>query len=159
MTIARRLLAATALLTALLPPGGKPASAQNNAPPHAWLFGEWTGGLFPVPSSMTAQMCAANPVVIFTRDVVLRATLTDITYAQREIETVRATPQGAEFRFRPGAGQTASANMLGLSGPGAAVGFGCNDPDSLHVQRRTDNEITFPGCSEFPEPLIRCPAR
>jgi hypothetical protein len=27
------------------------------------------------------------------------------------------------------------------------------------VQRRGENEISFPGCPEFPYPLVRCPAR
>jgi hypothetical protein len=39
------------------------------------------------------------------------------------------------------------------------VGFGCISPDVLRVQRRTENEITFPDCKDFPYPLVRCPAR
>jgi hypothetical protein len=31
-----------------------PARAQG-LPPHAWLFGAWTGGLFPPPSTLGAQ--------------------------------------------------------------------------------------------------------
>jgi hypothetical protein len=27
------------------------------------------------------------------------------------------------------------------------------------VQRRSDNEISFPGCTDFPYPLVRCPGR
>ena len=29
--------------------------AAHDAPPHAWLFGTWTGGLFPVLNWMAAQ--------------------------------------------------------------------------------------------------------
>ena len=62
------LLAASLFGAAVLPVAATPASAQQ-APPHAWLFGSWTGGLFPAPSNVTAQTCLATPVVIFTRDV------------------------------------------------------------------------------------------
>ena len=56
--------------------------------------------------------------------------------------------------------QVAQASPFGLSQAGAGeVGFGCEDPDLLHVQRRGENEISFPGCPEFPYPLVRCPAR
>jgi hypothetical protein len=131
------------------------------APPHAWLFGSWTGGLFPVPSGLTAQACLAQPVVIFTRDLVLRATLIDSVYHQRQVETVRAAPNATDFRFAPGADPRATAGsiLLGVTAPPPALGFGCADPDSLHVIRRSENEIVFEGCTEFPEPLIRCPAR
>ena len=36
------------------------------------------------------------------------------------------------------------------------VGFGCISPDILHVLRRSENEISFPGCNDFPYPLVRC---
>jgi hypothetical protein len=132
-----------------------PAAAAG-APPHAWLFGSWTGGLFPAPSNVTASVCLAQPVVVFTRDVVMRATLTDVTYTQRVIATARTNPGVTEFQFAPAAPQTS-----GLFGAQAAapIGFGCGSPDVLHVQRRSDNEITFPGCAEFPNPLVRCPSR
>jgi hypothetical protein len=126
--------------------------------PHAWLFGSWTGGLFPVPSGLTAQMCLAQPVVIFTRDIVLRATLVDQVYHQRGIETVRAEPGATDFRFAPTI-EPGSAGLFGNSPPQPALGFGCPDPNSLHVVKRSDNEIVFEGCADFPEPLIRCPAR
>jgi hypothetical protein len=100
----------------------------------------------------------AQPVVIFTRDVVLRATLTSLNFVQREIESVRATTQGAEFRFRPAA-ETAAPDLAGLPASGPAAGFGCADPDTLHLLRHGPNEISFPGCADFPEPLRRCPAR
>lgn len=132
-----------------------PVLAQGG-PPHAWLFGTWTGGLFPVPANMPAQACLSQPVVIFTRDLVLRATLTEQVLTQREIETARTVPGGMEFRFagRPGAG----SGLLGSRVPGM-TGFGCDSPDALHVQRRGENEITFPGCADFPNPLVRCQTR
>jgi hypothetical protein len=133
---------------------------QNNLPPHSWLFGAWTGGLFPPPSVLSAQECLAMPVVIFTRDLVLRAVITDQFYAQRLVETARVTAEGAEFRFTP-TPATAPASPFNLS-PDAStgeVGFGCISPDILRVQRRTENEITFPDCKDFPYPLVRCPAR
>jgi hypothetical protein len=137
-----------------------PARAQTNSPPHSWLFGAWTGGLFPPPSALSAQECFAMPVVIFTRDVVMRAVITDQLYAQRLIETVRITPEGAEFRFTA-APPAAPVGPFGLS-TGASSntpGFGCVSPDILRVQRRTENEISFPRCNDFPYPLVRCPAR
>ena len=119
-------------------------------PPHAWLFGTWVGGIFPVPNDMTREACFSQPVVVFTRDLVMRATLVELTLTQREIETVRTSPQGAEFRF---VGTRTAGNMLGGATGG---GFGCESPNVLHVQRRGENEISFPGCPEFPNPLVRC---
>lgn len=132
-----------------------PAFAQSQAlPPHSWLFGTWTGGIFPAPDSMTPQACLSQPVIIFTRDLVLRATLTEQVLTQREIETVRNTATGAEFRFvRTGAAPNA------LVGGTRGGGFGCESPDGLAVVRRGENEISFPGCADFPNPLIRCQTR
>ncbi len=138
------------------PPGAQQAQAQQAGPPHAFLFGAWTGGLFPPPSSLSAQGCLAQPTVIFTRDVVLRATLTDVLYVQRAIETARGTGDGIDIRFVPQSGAQEAAGGLGAGAPGA--GFGCPEADLLHVQRVSDNQISFPGCREFPFPLIRCPA-
>ena len=132
------------------------ASAQQAAPPHSFLFGAWTGGLFPAPSSLNPQSCLAQPTVIFTRDVILRATLTDILYVQRAVETARGTGDGVEIRLVPQAGAPASPG--GLGGGAANAGFGCPEPDLLPVQRVSNNEINFPGCREFPFPLVRCPA-
>jgi hypothetical protein len=161
--IARLTASATLLaVTVTLPsPARSPARAQGTAPPHAWLFGSWTGGLFPAPSGLTAETCLAQPVMIFTRDVVLRATLTEQTYSQRIVTTARATPTGFEFRFEPASSATAEAgaDLLGLAAPAQQAGFGCESADVLHVQRRGDNEISFPACSDFPNPLVRCPAR
>ncbi len=147
------------LVLAALPLMATPARAQGNLPPHAWLFGAWTGGLFPPPSALSAQECLGMPVVIFTRDLVLRAVITDQFYVQRLVETARVTAEGAEFRFTGVA--PAAPGPFGLSaGPdNAAEGFGCASPDILRVQRRTENEISFPGCSDFPYPLVRCPSR
>lgn len=161
-TMRRRPLAKPAVcLLAILAVGSasQPVSAQNG-PPHAWLFGSWTGGLFPASSSLTAQACLATPVVIFTRDMVLRATLTDINYTQRVIETARSTGTETDFHFAPAAAPPPTSALLGatMASPPAA-GFGCEDPNVLHVQRRSENEISFPNCAEFPNPLIRCPSR
>ena len=129
-----------------------PSAFSQGQPPHAWLFGTWVGGLFPPPSSMTLQACFSQPVVIFTRDLVMRATLTDQTLVQRVIESARAVPGGAEFRF---ASPVPMPRMFG-GGDVPLVGFGCASPDDLVVQRRGENEIAFPGCPEFPYPLVRC---
>jgi hypothetical protein len=116
----------------MLAPGAPRAQTAAPAPPHAWLFGAWTGGIFPAPSAMTAQQCLAQPTVIFTRDLVMR------------FEAAPIPP--------------ANANLLGLTPP-TTVGFGCSSPDELHVVRKGENEITFPDCSDFPYPLVRCPGR
>lgn len=143
-------------LAALLA-GSGPATvlAQAPQPPHAFLFGTWTGGIFPVPSGTVVppQACLSQPVVIFTRDVVMRATLTSPFLVQREIETARASPSGMEFRL----GAIDVPQLLGGGPP--QQGFGCDSPDVLHVQRRGENEIAFPGCADFPNPLVRCQTR
>ena len=136
-----------------------PAHAQSNLPPQAWLFGAWTGGLFPPPSNLGSQECLAQPVVIFTRDIVMRAVITDTQYTQRVVETARITGDGVEFRFAPPVAQ-APDSPFGLPGQGSTTaGFGCPSADVLQVQRHSDNEITFPGCTDFPYPLVRCPGR
>ena len=153
------LLAATLLGAVLAPAALDPAAAQAT-PPHAWLFGEWTGGLFPAPTNISAQACLASPTVIFTRDVVMRATLTEATYSQYVVETARTDTSGTTFRFAPPNAGQASNPLLGVVGaPPAPSGFGCPDPESLRVVRRTDNEIVFPDCADFPNPLVRCPSR
>jgi hypothetical protein len=146
------LLAATGVLPAQAP--------AQELPPHAWLFGAWVGGLYPAPVTLGAEQCLAQPVVIFTRDLAMRATLTNVTMVQREIETVRATATGAEFRFEAPLQPPAEAGSLfGSPENTALVGFGCESTDVLHVQRQGENQISFPHCPEFPYPLIRCPAR
>ncbi len=135
-----------------------PARAQG-LPPHAWLFGAWTGGLFPPPSTVSAQECMAMPVVIFTRDIVMHAVITDELYSQRLVETARATAAGVEFRFARAETPPAGPFNLSSGGGPTNAGFGCENPDVLHVKRLGEHEISFPGCKDFPYPLERCPAR
>ena len=70
-----RRIACLIVSIALLAP--LPVRAQSSLPPHAWLFGAWVGGLYPPPSAVSAQECLAQPVVIFTRDIVMRVVITD----------------------------------------------------------------------------------
>jgi hypothetical protein len=157
---AARRLALVLLAPLLLPAPWAGARAQSGAP-HAWLFGEWTGGLFPVPEKLTAQACLGEPTVIFTRDAVMRAALTEVTYAQRVIVTARTAAGQTDIQFTPALDPLAATSngLLGLDQPKAAAGFGCESPDVLHVRRINENQIAFPGCREFPNPLVRCPAR
>lgn len=140
----RQLLAALLLLA--------PLSASAQGEPHAWLFGSWTGGTLPPTNADNAAACYASPTVIITRDIVLRTTLLEPTYTQRIVESVRATAETAEFRFRP---VPRAPGMFGIAP--SAGGFGCGSPDLLVVRRKGPNEIEFPGCTEFPAPLVRCP--
>ncbi len=152
---------ATCLLALLSCAGALPTRAQAPVlPPHSWLFGAWIGGLYPPPVTRGAEACLAQPVVIFTRDLVMRAVITDVTYVQRVVERARATATGAEFRFVAPVEPTAGGGTL-FGSPRAtpAVGFGCETADVLHVQRHGENQISFPHCADFPYPLIRCPAR
>lgn len=142
------------VLAALVAPLASPlvlpaaAWAQRAEPPHAWIFGTWTGGQFPAVDTAGAT-CFGNAVVIFARDVVLRATALDTAFRQRPIETVAVTAEGLEFRFLPLAARVP---------PDFA--FGCaSGPDVLRVERRGPDEIAFPGCGEFPSPLKRCTTR
>ncbi len=131
-----------------LPPLAAPALAQRprTPPPHAWVFGSWTGGQFP-PGDGSGPECVGAPTVIFTRDLVMRATALDLTLRQRIIETVALTPNGLEFRFAP----------LGQGRLPPDFAFGCaSNPNLLRVERRGEDEITFPGCTEFPSALRRC---
>ena len=127
------------------PPMRQTAQPAQAGPPHAWLFGTWTGGLFPVLDGMEEQDCSTQPTVVFSKDDVSHATLLGTTMARRAVETVRTTPTGAEFRFTPV--------------PDPAASFGCENADELHVARSSANVISFPRCSAFPYPLERCPAR
>ena len=150
--IAVGIAAALAMLALIAVPASRPARAQAT-PPQAFLYGAWTGGLFPPPSSVSAQECLAQPSVIFTRDVVMRATFTDVVYIQRAIETARGTGNGLDIHF-------VAASVPAAAGFGVTpdLGFGCDGADVLHVKRLTANEISFPGCKDFPFPLVRCPA-
>jgi len=146
-----------ALLALLIPVGIGPVTAETPAgPPHAWLSGAWIGGVVPPPVTLSPQECFAAPTVIFTRDVVMRAIMTEPSYVERLIETVRATANGFEFRFAPPMPRAEPGGMLVRQPTPPGLGFSCRDPDTLVVQRRGENEISFPGCSDFPYPLIRC---
>ena len=92
---------------------------------------------------MVAQDCRTQPTVVFAQDAVAHAALTTAGMTQRVIETVRATPTGAEFRFSPSDSDPA--------------GFGCDNPNDLHIARQSENTVTFPNCAGFPYPLERCP--
>lgn len=127
-------------------------SAQQGDPPHAWVFGAWTGGIFP-PGETAGPRCAGQPTVIFTRDVVLRASPFDVAFRQRFIETVTAEPNALEFRFTavPPQATPFGARMA------PDVAFGCRaGPNALRVERRGPDEIVFPDCADFPLPLRRC---
>jgi hypothetical protein len=142
---------AVAMVLAL---GGSGGAQQRSEPPHAWVFGSWTGGIFPAGET-SAVRCLGQPTVIFTRDVVLRASALDVAYRQRLVETVAAGPEALEFRFAPAAPQ---ATPFGARLPPDS-GFGCpGGPNSLRVERRGPDEIVFPDCDEFPSPLKRCVA-
>ncbi len=123
--------------------GPRTVAATPSGPPHAWLFGTWTGGLFPVLDGMLAQDCRTQATVAFAQDVVGHTSLTGPGMTRRVIETVRTTPAGAEFRFAP---EEADASS-----------FGCEDPNVLHVVRESGQTISFPHCAAFPYPLERCP--
>ena len=155
--MARRL---TLLLTLALPlalaTGDAGAQSDRPGPPHAWVFGTWTGGFFPV-SEIDPASCFGSPTVIFTRDVIMRAAVLDVAYHQRTIETAAALPNGGlEFHLVPAA---PAARALGGRVP-PDIGFGCGgSPDLLRVERRGPDEIAFPDCSDFPSPLKRCVPR
>jgi hypothetical protein len=152
------LTAVIALISAVPAAAQKPAESTL---PHAWLLGSWTGGLFPPPVGLPARECLASPTVIFTRDAVLRAMQTDVTYQQSIVETVRAIPGGVEFRLSTPAHSTPSTGSFGLTAqaPAQDPGFGCDQPGLLRVQRRGEDQIAFPGCAAFPYPLLRCPSQ
>ena len=145
-------LAVVALVAGIAPV----RSQQSTGVPQAFLLGAWSGGLFPAPSSLSAAQCLAQPTVIFTRDVVMRATYTDAFYVQRLIETARGTGTGVDFQFSTAAAPAAAPGLPSFTG-GGEVGFGCESANELHVQRITPNQIRFPGCKDFPFPLVRCP--
>jgi hypothetical protein len=141
-----RLALAIALLLA-------PSAAWAQAEPHAFLFGSWSGGYMPPDRSGNRTACLAQPTVIFMRDIVLHSTALDPLFQQRIIETVRATDDGVEIRFRPA--PRPPGPLARLSG----TGFGCGDPNLLRVERLENGEIAFPGCIDFPSPLVSCTGR
>ena len=137
---------------AVLALGGDGSAQPRGEPPHSWVFGSWTGGIFPATETRGAR-CLGQPTVIFTRDVVMRASALDVEYRQRAIETVAAEPESLEIRFVPA---TPQATPFGPRLP-PDIGFGCpGGPNSLRVVRRGPDEIAFPDCVEFPSPLKRC---
>jgi len=128
------------------------AGAQPRpGPPHEWIFGAWTGGIFP-PTDADTPACFGSPTVIFTRDIVMRISSVDTAYRERTIETVAMQPNGLEFRFTP---TLPVMTALGPRMPPDAA-FGCANPNALRVVQRGPNEISFPDCGEFPAPLRRC---
>ena len=148
----RRLWPILFLVAAALPLS---AAAQRQLPPHAFLFGAWTGGIFPAIETEGAA-CLAQPTVLFTADVVMRASLADVAYRQRLVETVSVAGDRFEFRLLPA---VPVIGPLGARVPPDA-GFGCpGGANVLRVERRGDNEIVFPDCGEFPSPLRRCVSR
>ena len=141
-------LAAADAQQAAPPPAAVP---EGQAAPHAWLFGSWTGGIFPATETEGAE-CAAQPTVIFTRDVIMRVSVLEVPYRQRLIETVSGGPDAVEFRLAP---PSASIPPLGGRLPPDSA-FGCANPNNLRVERRGPNEILLPNCARFPSPLKRC---
>lgn len=135
------LLAAPALLRPAL---AQPA-APRQGPPHDWMFGSWTGGIFPAVDT-EGPGCFGNVALIVMRDLIMRVSSLDFAYRQRAIETVAVTPDGLEFRLIPLAGR-----------PQPEIGFGCDgNPNLLRVSRRGPDEVVLPGCVEFSGALRRC---
>lgn len=133
----------------------QPGQSPPGGPPHAFLFGAWTGGIFPAADNEGAT-CFQQPTVIFTRDVVMRVSSLDIAYRQRFIETVAPRPDGGvDIRL---VAPQASVPLVGGRIPPDA-GFSCPDPALLRVERVGPDEIRFPDCAEFPAPLRRCVTR
>ncbi|WP_207541098.1 hypothetical protein [Sabulicella rubraurantiaca] len=136
-TLLPALLATPALLS---------ARAQDRPlPPHGFLFGSWTGGIFPAIETQ-GSVCFGAVTMIVTADVVMRASSLDVAFRQRLVETVALAPNGVEIRLAP---------IPGRAPPEA--GFGCDgNPDLLRVVRRGEDEVVLQGCNEFPFPLRRC---
>lgn len=144
----RRLFCSLVLAAPVL---AAPALAQGPVAPHEWLFGSWTGGMFPAADTIGPR-CTAQPTVIFTRDVVLRSGLLDPAYRQRIIETVVTRADGATFRFSPIVPPGTNPARLPPD-----IAFGCpGGPDMLEVRRVGPDEIVFPDCRDMPSPLRRC---
>lgn len=132
------LLAAPALVTSAL-------AQTRQGPPHEWMFGSWSGGIFPAVDTV-GPGCFGNVSLIVMRDVIMRVSSLEFSYRQRAIETVAMTPDGLEFRLVPVPGRAP-----------AEIGFGCDgNPNLLRVQRRGPDEVVLPGCGEFPGALRRC---
>lgn len=123
-----------------------PTLAQpRQGPPHEWMFGSWTGGIFPAVDT-EGPGCFGNVALIVMRDLIMRVSSLDYAYRQRAIESVAVTPDGLEFRLIPVQGR-----------PMPEIGFGCDgNPNLLRVSRRGPDEVLLPGCVEFPGALRRC---
>ncbi|MBW4023397.1 MAG: hypothetical protein HIU92_09705 [Proteobacteria bacterium] len=148
-----RRLATTVLAGALLAAVAVPQSeAAQSAPPHAWLFGAWAGGILPAPPHMSPAECEARATFVVTQDVVIHSTLTHPDAIENLIASVRGTPDGTIFLLSPS--QTKPDVIAGIP---QDLGFGCPDANVLRVVRVGPNEIRFPDCTGFPTPLVRCP--
>jgi hypothetical protein len=130
------------------------AKAAQPAPPHAWLYGVWSGGILPAPPDMTAQECQQHPTFVVTQDAVLHGTLTHPDLIQNLIAAVRGTPEGTVFTLAP-----TETKPETVAGSTEDLGFGCAQPDTLRVVKVGPNQIAFPGCTAFPSPLVRCPMK
>lgn len=128
------------ILLPVVPAAMQPAQAQQ-PPPHAFLFGSWAGGLYPVLSTQVEQACRSDLTLRVQGDIVSRVSLLTGAVEQRVVATVRPVPGGVDITFAPQRG---------------AAGFGCETPDVLHVHRVGPDEVTFPGCTDYPEPLVKC---
>ena len=129
----------------------RPAEAQG-APPHAWLFGMWAGGIYPAPAHMTPAECQQQATFVVTQDAVIHSTLTHPTAIQNLIASVRGTPDGTVFLLAP-----TDDKPEVIAGVPQDLGFGCPQDNVLRVVRVGPNEIAFPDCKGFPSPLVRCP--
>ncbi len=149
-----RRIAASLLAGAMLAPFALqgPAEAQG-APPHAWLFGAWAGGIYPAPPGMSAAECEARTTFVVTKDVIIHSTLTHPDAIQNLIASVRGTPEGTIFALAP-----TDTKPETIGGVTEDLGFGCPQPDVLRVVKVAPNEIRFPDCTGFPSPLVRCPS-
>ncbi|MCB8874180.1 hypothetical protein [Acidisoma silvae] len=148
-----RRVAATLLAGAFLAQAvpAHPAAAQG-APPHAWLFGMWAGGIYPASGNMSAKDCALQATFVVTQDAIIHSTLTHPTAIQNLIASVRGTPNGTVFLLAPT--DTKPDNAGGMADD---LGFGCPEDNVLRVVRVGPNQIAFPDCKGFPSPLVRCP--
>lgn len=149
-----RRFAATLLVSAIASGVASPGPVMaQGAPPHAWLFGAWAGGIYPAPPNMSAAECEARATFVVTRDAIIHGTLTHPEAIQNLIESVRGTPNGTIFALAP-----TDSKPETIAGIPEDLGFGCPQPDILRVVRVGANEIKFPDCAGFPSPLVRCPA-
>ncbi|HTI00167.1 MAG TPA: hypothetical protein VL752_04385 [Acidisoma sp.] len=141
-------LLAGAVLAGLLP---QPSLRAAEAPPHAWLFGAWAGGILPAPAHMNLAECQANTSFAVSQDVVVHRTLTHPAAIQNLIVSVRGTPDGTIIMLAP-----PQEKPEVIAGVPVDLGFGCPANNVLRVVRIGPNEIRLPDCTGFPSPLVRC---